>query len=205
MTSLQCSQRLEQALTDVVVNSIKWSKKNSYPLFGTRRLAYILVGSSNGFITKGKFNRHHYWGSLAFFSVRKLESLFQVMLEQGVLEVKKSPKRNLPVIDVSDEVEYLPGLTKHFLEKKSNTIDENRNLFLDLKNTRRSIAKKIPKGKKAPMGYIAYDVCNDKLLHKICELSPRSVADFLNNPDLGKVHKYACEFVSCIQNFYSKQ
>lgn len=189
--------KLENAIFEIIINSIHCSKKYDYPLFGLRKMAYILGGSSNSFVTMGEFEKHPYWGSLAFLSVRKLESLLQQMLDDGILKKVKSPSLEWLVVDVNNEGKLAPGILKIFLKRKRDNIDSNRLLFLELRAMRKKIAETIPRPYSMPK-YRKFMICNDETLNLICDYMPNSVDEFTAIDELEKVHKYATQFVGVI-------
>lgn len=197
--------KLENAIFEIIINSISCSKKYDYPLFGLRKMAYILGGSSNSFVTMNEFEKHPYWGSLAFLSVRKLESLLQQMLNDGVLEKIKSPHFELPVVDVKDKDNAASGLLNIFLGRKRENIDSNRILFLKLREARKSITENFPKSKFMISRYRKFMICNDETLNRICEHIPGSVEDFVSIKELERVHKYADVFVKVIEEHKSQR
>ena len=73
--------QMNSAFTEIVTSAISWLAKGSEdrkPIHvGRRKLAYLLIGSSNGTALKLQFFKCPYWGSLSFLSVRKVERLIR--------------------------------------------------------------------------------------------------------------------------------
>ena len=70
---------LNTAFTEIVISAISWLAEGADDRksiqVGRRKLAYLLIGSSNGTALRLQFYKCPYWGALSFLSVRKVEKL----------------------------------------------------------------------------------------------------------------------------------
>ena len=167
------SVKLNEAVSEIVADAIKWLQEEKDVKFGKRKLAQLLVGSSNRTALNLDFHHCPLWGELAFLSVRKVEKLISSLLEQGFLISSESPKLGLSVLNLSEDSGDLSvDIISMFKSKSILALDQvDRGLFEILSKKRKEIAR-INKYADRP-----HWVCSDRFLIEICINRPKNITE----------------------------
>jgi len=167
---------LNKGLVGIVAKATEWLWRNRGVRFGKRKLAQLLVGSSNKTAMDMGFDQCPQWGSLAFLSVRKAETLLAGLLEQGFLTTSASPKMGLTVLKVNPDWDGgMIDVASYFRPEDELDIGGvDRGLFETLSAKRREIAAE-SKHKDRP-----HWVCSDRFLIEMCLRRPRTFKEVMS-------------------------
>ena len=172
--------QLNSAFTEIVTSAISWLAEGSEdrkPIHvGRRKLAYLLIGSSNGTALKLQFFKCPYWGSLSFLSVRKVERLILMLIDSDILYHEKSPRLRMNVLAIREQSEMTtPPICSNFAEDTLLPLaDVDIALFERLSQRRQIISWYI--GKRNRRGYPMV-ICRDRVLILLCIHKPNSVSE----------------------------
>ena len=172
--------QMNSAFTEIVTSAISWLAKGSEdrkPIHvGRRKLAYLLIGSSNGTALKLQFFKCPYWGSLSFLSVRKVERLILMLIDSDILYHEKSPRLRMNVLAIREQSEMTtPPICSNFAEDTLLPLaDVDIALFERLSQRRQIISWYI--GKRNRRGYPMV-ICRDRVLILLCIHKPNSVSE----------------------------
>ena len=172
--------QMNSAFTEIVTSAISWLAKGSEdrkPIHvGRRKLAYLLIGSSNGTALKLQFFKCPYWGSLSFLSVRKVERLILMLIDSDILYHEKSPRLRMNVLAIREQSEMTTSpICSNFAEDTLLPLaDVDIALFERLSQRRQIISWYI--GKRNRRGYPMV-ICRDRVLILLCIHKPNSVSE----------------------------
>ena len=172
--------QMNSAFTEIVTSAISWLAKGSEdrkPIHvGRRKLAYLLIGSSNGTALKLQFFKCPYWGSLSFLSVRKVERLILMLIDSDILYHEKSPRLRMNVLAIREQSEMTASpICSNFAEDTLLPLaDVDIALFERLSQRRQIISWYI--GKRNRRGYPMV-ICRDRVLILLCIHKPNSVSE----------------------------
>ena len=172
--------QMNSAFTEIVTSAISWLAEGSEdrkPIHvGRRKLAYLLIGSSNGTALKLQFFKCPYWGSLSFLSVRKVERLILMLIDSDILYHEKSPRLRMNVLAIREQSEMTtPPICSNFAEDTLLPLaDVDIALFERLSQRRQIISWYI--GKRNRRGYPMV-ICRDRVLILLCIHKPNSVSE----------------------------
>ena len=172
--------QLDSAFTEIVISAITWlaeGSKDRKPIqVGRRKLAYLLIGSSNGTALKLQFFKCPYWGALSFLSVRKVERLILMLTQSDILFYEKSPRLRMNVLAIREQSEPItPSICSNFAEDTLLPLDDvDLALFERLSQRRQIISWYI--GKKNRRGYPMV-ICRDRVLILLCIHKPNSISE----------------------------
>ena len=171
---------LNSAFTEIVISAISWlaeggDERKSIQV-GRRKLAYLLIGSSNGTALRLQFYKCPYWGALSFLSVRKVEKLILMLTMSDILCYEKSPRLQMNVLAIRQQSDpQPPEICEKFAEKTLLPLaDVDLELFERLSQRRQIISWYLPKRKRR--GYPMV-ICRDRVLILLCIHKPQSVSE----------------------------
>ena len=171
---------LNSAFTEIVISAISWLAEGADDRksiqVGRRKLAYLLIGSSNGTALRLQFYKCPYWGALSFLSVRKVEKLILILIMSDILYYEKSPRLQMNVLALRQQSDpQPPEICEKFSEKTLLPLEDvDLELFERLSQRRQIISWYLPKRKRR--GYPMV-ICRDRVLILLCIHKPQSVSE----------------------------
>ena len=165
---------LNEGASGIIAEAIEWLWTKRGVRFGKRKLAQLLVGSSNKTAMDMGFHECPHWGALSFLSVRKAERMLASLLDQGFLETGSSPKMGLDVVIVNPRWagKGPADISLAFRSESELPLGEvDRGLFATLSEKRREIAAE-NKHRDRPDW-----VCSDRFLIEMCIRKPKTIKD----------------------------
>jgi len=184
---------MNSGFTEIVISAISWlaeSEEGRKPIHvGRRKLAYLLIGSSNGATLRLQFYKCPYWGALSFLSIRKIEQLIVMLVQSDILYYEKSPRLQMNVLAIKQESEFqVPEICEKFAEKMYIPLEDvDLGLFERLSQRREIISWSI--GRRERRGYPMV-ICRDRVLILLCIHKPKTVSELSKiTPISGKLER----------------
>ena len=172
--------KVNSAFTEIVISAISWLAEGGEgrkPLqVGRRKLAYLLLGSSNGTTLRLKFYKCPYWGALSFMSVRKVERMIGILALSDILYYEKSPRLQMNVLAIRKESDsQTPEICEEFAQQTLLPLDDvDLDLFERLSQRREIISWSIPR--RMRRGYPMV-ICRDRVLILLCLHKPTTISE----------------------------
>ena len=175
----------------------------------SRMLVDVLRGSLNAEVTSHKYHQIKTFGVGKDISIRDWNNYLLQMLQLGLFEIAYNNfnhlqitpagkkilfgERKAELVSILDEPKAKEKTKK--ISKVFDTADEDLELFENLRELRRDLARK----EDVP----AYIILSDKVLHILASSKPKTIAEFGTISGIGeyKKEKYGKIFTDCINEY----
>jgi ATP-dependent DNA helicase RecQ len=190
---------IDQAISDHVVLALRDLESARMPLMGKRNITLFLRGAVNANSLELGLHLRPAWGSLAFISVRKLQSILEGMVSVGLIEVLESPRKGLPVLRASRTPPTGQFSLRSVFHLDTDLIvsGSNLELFRLLRTERVEIAKST--------GVFVAKLIPDTLLVKIAKDRPKNVDELRDIVGTNRMRTEYRRFILVIEYFENNQ
>ena len=192
---------VDQVISNHIVLALRDLESARMPLMGKRNIALFLQGKVTANSLELGLHLRPAWGSLAFISVGKLQSILRGMVAAGLIEVLESPRKGLPVLRAArtPPTEQFSLRSVFPLDPELIVSGSDLELFRRLRTERIEISKST--------GLFVTKLLSDELLVKIAQNRPKNKDELSEIIGTNRIRLWSeyKRFIRVIESFENNQ